>query len=128
MLQLPFWVPRFCSLASEGQDQGSRQAVWALLLAGGLRDYKTPTVENLRQSGMPREKEVLKCRACGREAAPVLCRYHEEAEGRVRAAYPHWVKAYGRMEWKDYLDSVKRNPQTGQWAKEIAELLKGDSE
>jgi len=32
------------------------------------------------------------------------------------------------MEWKDYLDSVKRNPQTGQWAKEIAELLKGDSE
>jgi len=34
------------------------------------------------------------------------------------------VKAYGNMEWKDFLDNVKRNPQTGQWAKEIAEVLK----
>jgi len=70
----------------------------------------------------------LKCRVCGRESTADLCRYHGEAEERLRAAYPHWVRAYGGMKWKDYLDSVKRNPQTGQWAKEIAELLKGDSE
>jgi hypothetical protein len=41
----------------------------------------------------------------------------------VQANYKLWVKAYGRMDWKDYLDNVKRNVQTGQWAKEIAELL-----
>jgi len=53
-----------------------------------------------------------------------LCRYHAEAKENVRAAYSLWVKAYGRIEWRDYLDNVKRNPQTGQWAKEIAEFLR----
>ena len=67
----------------------------------------------------------MKCCICGREAATDLCRYHTEAEEKVRNAYPLWVKAYGRIEWKDFLDNVKRNPQTGQWAKEIAEFLKG---
>ncbi len=68
----------------------------------------------------------MKCPLCGREAISDFCRYHEEARERVQQAYPLWVKAYGRIEWRDYLDNVKRNPQTGQWAKEIAEALKGD--
>ena len=67
----------------------------------------------------------MKCRLCGREAVSDLCRYHEEARERVKAAYPQWVRAYGRMEWNDYLDNVKRNVQTGRWAKEIAEFLEG---
>jgi hypothetical protein len=67
----------------------------------------------------------MKCLICGRESAAELCRYHAEAKEKVLAAYPLWVRAYGGIEWKDYLDNVKRNPQTGQWAKEIAELLKG---
>jgi len=67
----------------------------------------------------------MKCPICGRKAVTDLCRYHAEAEEKVRLAYPLWVKAYGNIEWKDFLDNVKRNPQTGQWAKEIAELLRG---
>jgi len=67
----------------------------------------------------------MKCLICGREGPGDLCGYHAEAKERVRAAYPLWVKAYGSIEWKDFLDNVKRNPQTGQWAKEIAERLKG---
>lgn len=67
----------------------------------------------------------MKCPVCGRDSAEQLCSYHSEAKERVEAAYPLWVRAYGRIEWKDYLDSVKRNPQTGQWAKEIAEFLRG---
>jgi len=67
----------------------------------------------------------VKCQICGREAATDLCHYHIQAEERVRTAYSLWVKAYGGIEWKEFLDNVKRNPQTGQWAKEIAELLKG---
>jgi hypothetical protein len=67
----------------------------------------------------------MKCPLCGREAPADLCPYHLAAKGRVEAAYPQWVKAYGRMEWKEYLDNVKRNVQTGQWAKEIAEFLQG---
>jgi len=67
----------------------------------------------------------MKCPVCERETAAELCRYHSEAKEKVQAAYSLWVKAYGRIEWDDYLDNVKRNPQTGQWAKEIAEFLKG---
>ena len=65
----------------------------------------------------------MKCPICGRKAAEELCPYHMEARERVRSAYPLWVRGYGRIEWKDYLDSVKRNAQTGQWAREIAEFL-----
>ena len=65
----------------------------------------------------------MKCAVCEREAADSLCSHHSAAERRLRETYPLWVKAYGGMEWKDYLDSVKRNPQTGQWVKEIAEFL-----
>ena len=68
----------------------------------------------------------MNCRLCGREAASGLCRNHEEARARVEAVYAAWVRAYGRMDWKDYLDNVKRNAQTGQWAKEIAEMLEGE--
>ena len=67
----------------------------------------------------------MKCHICGREALADLCRYHTEARVKVETAYPLWVKAYGSIEWKDFLDSVKRNPRTGRWAKEIAELLRG---
>jgi hypothetical protein len=68
----------------------------------------------------------MKCPLCGREAVSGLCAYHESAKERVEAAYPIWVKAYGGIGWRDYLDNVKRNPQTGQWAKEIAGFLQGD--
>ena len=67
----------------------------------------------------------MKCAVCGRNGMQELCSYHTEAKVRVEAGYPLWVRAYGRIEWKDYLDTVKRNPQTGQWAKEIAEFLRG---
>jgi len=67
----------------------------------------------------------MKCPVCGREAVTDLCRYHVEAKGKVEVAYPHWVKAYGNMGWEDFLDNVKRNPQSGQWVKEIAEFLRG---
>jgi len=67
----------------------------------------------------------MKCLVCGREAVTGVCRYHAEAKEKLRLAYPLWVKAYGKMEWKEFLDNVKRNPQTGHWTKEIAELLRG---
>jgi len=67
----------------------------------------------------------MKCPVCGRDTAHQLCAYHAEAKEGVEAAYPLWVRACGGIEWKDYLDTVKRNPQTGQWAKEIAEFLRG---
>ena len=67
----------------------------------------------------------MKCLVCRREGEADLCRHHKAAKERVQATYPLWVEAYGEMGWEAYLDNVKRNVQTGQWAKEIAEFLKG---
>jgi calcineurin-like phosphoesterase family protein len=67
----------------------------------------------------------VKCRLCGREAVSNLCKYHEKAKRKVEVGYHSWVEAYGEMEWKDYLHKVKHNERTGQWAKEIAEMLEG---
>jgi hypothetical protein len=67
----------------------------------------------------------LNCQICGRESDGNLCSYHLAAKNKVEAAYPLWVRAYGGIEWMKYLDSVKRNVQTGRWAKEIAEYLEG---
>jgi hypothetical protein len=65
----------------------------------------------------------MRCQVCTRETSTSLCDYHQGAKESVDAAYPLWVKAYGGIGWNDYLDNVKRNVQTGQWAKEIAEFL-----
>jgi hypothetical protein len=67
----------------------------------------------------------MKCQLCSRQAAGHLCRYHLEAKEKVEAAYDLWVKAYGSMERKAYLDRVITNAQSGQWAKEVARLLEG---
>jgi hypothetical protein len=82
-------------------------------------------MEAVRESRMSIEEgeEVVKCRLCERAAVGELCVYHQEAMERVKEAYPIWVSAYGTIEWKDYLDNVKRNVQTGRWAKESAEFL-----
>ena len=66
----------------------------------------------------------MKCATCGMEGAGELCQRHAVAKERLEAAYPLWVRAYGRMSWRDYLDNVIRNVQTGPWAKEIAEALR----
>ena len=66
--------------------------------------------------------EGMKCKVCGREGEEALCAYHLAAKRNLESAYSAWMRAYGGISWKDYLDNVKRNTQTGQWAKEIAEL------
>lgn len=67
----------------------------------------------------------MNCPICGRETKEDLCHHHKEAKEKLKAAYPLWVEAYGAMEWDKYLDTVKRNVQTGQWVKEIAGFLQG---
>ncbi len=67
----------------------------------------------------------MKCELCGREAVTDLCLYHQSAKENIETTYGLWVRAYGSMEWKTYLDRVIINAQTGQWAKEVAGLLEG---
>ena len=68
----------------------------------------------------------MKCRICGREGPGDLCRHHAAAKKSLEIAFPLWVRAYGEIGWEKYLDNVKHNVQTGQWAKEVAEFLQGE--
>ena len=65
----------------------------------------------------------MKCALCERSADGELCRYHLEAKKNVLSAYADWQRAYGSLDWAAYLDRIKRNPRTGQWAKEAAGIL-----
>lgn len=69
------------------------------------------------------------CRLCRRECAPssTLCKYHLAAKRSVESAYRRWNEAYGGIAWKDYLQKVSQNTETGLWAKEVAELLSKES-
>lgn len=65
------------------------------------------------------------CLLCKRECAPPsnLCRYHLMAKTNLESGYKRWSEAYGAMSWKEYLRKIGQNAETGQWAKEVAQLL-----
>ena len=69
----------------------------------------------------------MKCKLCEKQAVTDLCSHHQSARENLEAAYPRWAKAYGGIGWEEFLDNVKRNVQTGRWAKEVAELLERDT-
>jgi hypothetical protein len=69
----------------------------------------------------------MKCRHCNRETKASLCEYHLRAEERLKTCYQLWVGAYGSIEWNVYLDRVIMNVQTGLWAKEVAKVLRGET-
>ena len=97
-------------------------------MAHDCRDTRKEAVEAVCECRMPFEEAAgVKCRLCERAAEPELCKFHLEAMANVKRGYPLWVKAYGGMGWKDYLDNVKRNAKTGLWAREVAQLLEETS-
>ena len=69
------------------------------------------------------------CRLCKRDSAPssALCKYHLMAKRNIESGYKQWSDAYGAIAWKEYLQKIGRNAETGQWAKEVAELLSKDT-
>ncbi len=70
----------------------------------------------------------MRCRLCEREASAGLCQYHEDAKRAVERAYQLWKDAYGTLGWNEYLGMVIRNPETGQWAVEVARLMRSPHE
>jgi hypothetical protein len=65
------------------------------------------------------------CLLCKRECEPpsALCKNHLMAKRNVESGYKQWLEAYGAITWKQYLQKIGRNSETGQWAKEVAGLL-----
>ncbi len=73
---------------------------------------------------------MASCRLCKRECAQSsdFCRYHLTAKRNLESGYKKWSDAYGGMAWKEYLRKVGQNKETGQWAKEVAEMLSKEPE
>ncbi len=43
----------------------------------------------------------------------------------LEKGYKAWKRGYGELQWTEYLDKIRRNEETGQWVKEVAELAAG---
>jgi len=69
------------------------------------------------------------CRLCKRECAQssVLCAFHLTAKRNLESGYKQWTEAYGSITMKEYLQRIGRNKESGQWVKEVAELLSKES-
>jgi|HubBroStandDraft_6_1064221.scaffolds.fasta_scaffold548594_3 hypothetical protein len=65
------------------------------------------------------------CRLCKREApaSSSLCDYHLTAKSNVETGYEQWNRAFGGITWKEYLQRLQQSAETGQWAREVAELM-----
>jgi hypothetical protein len=65
-----------------------------------------------------------KCKACNREAEieDNYCELHAKAYESLSLEYEKWKRALD-ISWEDYLNEIIKNPLTGVWAKEVAQLI-----
>ncbi|MDH5441822.1 MAG: hypothetical protein OEZ48_00595 [Candidatus Bathyarchaeota archaeon] len=68
----------------------------------------------------------MKCRICGRESTSGFCELHEMAYDNLLEGYKDWKNALN-LAWTSYLRKVMMNPNTGLWAKEVAQELVSES-
>ena len=63
------------------------------------------------------------CKACNREAEEGnYCELHAKAHESLVLNYGKWKRALG-ISWKNYLNEIIKNPSTGFWVKEVAQLM-----
>jgi|Deesub1362B_J571_1020462.scaffolds.fasta_scaffold00004_9 hypothetical protein len=68
---------------------------------------------------------TTKCVICNnkKDMHPYFCRNHLRAYNNIIMSYEKWIKAYGQLDEKNYLNRIYTNPYTGEWAKEVALYL-----
>jgi hypothetical protein len=49
------------------------------------------------------------------------------AKRNLESGFKQWTEAYGSITMKEYLQRIGRNKESGQWVKEVAELLSKES-
>ncbi|MCJ7635364.1 hypothetical protein MUP77_23615 [Candidatus Bathyarchaeota archaeon] len=64
----------------------------------------------------------MSCPICGIVAEKRLCQAHERSYQNLVEAYEVWNHALG-IKWRDYLEKVERNPDSGKWVKDICVFL-----
>ena len=68
------------------------------------------------------------CMICGMESVEneeniMLCRNHYEALLNLKEAYGTWVKAFGTLDFHEYLRKVSRLSISGKWVREVANSI-----
>jgi len=63
----------------------------------------------------------MKCPICGlnKEEGSDYCENHQTAYSNLKERYEDWKKAMD-ITWKEYLEKVIENENTGEWAREVA--------
>jgi hypothetical protein len=62
------------------------------------------------------------CLICGAPSRNRLCSAHERAYQNVLASYEVWRQAL-EISWRDYLERVERNENSGRWVREVCAFL-----
>jgi len=66
---------------------------------------------------------IIKCKLCERESLEKeFCLFHKLAYDEIIKGYELWKEALD-INWRDYLSEVEKNSLTGNWAKEVIELI-----
>jgi len=66
----------------------------------------------------------MTCPICSRGTQESYCDFHRMAHDNLTKAYVEWRDAMN-ITWEEYLKIVADNPNTGQWAIEVARDLLG---
>ena len=70
----------------------------------------------------------MRCKACNRETGEGdFCPLHLKAYENIVKKYDLWRKGL-KISWKEYLSEIKKNPLTGEWAKDVAKYLTSNEE
>ncbi len=70
----------------------------------------------------------MNCKICNREVGERdFCLLHFEAYENIVEKHGFWRKAL-KVTWKEYLSEIKRNPLTGETAKQVANYLTSNEE
>jgi hypothetical protein len=68
----------------------------------------------------------MKCKICNKKAVEKYCKLHTKAYKNIVQKYDEWAEAVD-ISWKEYLNEVAANSNTGIWAKEVADKLLEDA-
>ncbi|TFG07586.1 hypothetical protein EU522_00590 [Candidatus Thorarchaeota archaeon] len=72
---------------------------------------------------------MTSCIICGRPAQERnrFCKYHQSAFEALTKTYEEWNKAFGGIEWYEYLKEVLEAEGTGLWVNEVVEIIRKES-
>ena len=66
--------------------------------------------------------DFMSCKICNEELTDDYCRAHSAAMKNLKETYKIWKKAMD-IDWKKYLEAVRRNKNSGEWVVEMCKHL-----